>query len=185
MAKYSVNLILAKKNESDIFVKLKIIFPLVALGILLLFLLGFGLTVVYINANSHRFNQIKSEVSIYENKINSLKEVEGIYTLTSGRLNVLDQLMTGSFTFDKLLSEINDMNSPDIKISALSIDSKGNLNLHMTASSSAVLDDLVAIFISRQDKKLFSDIKAAGITRDKKGGYSLNINLNTNKTLLE
>ncbi len=177
MVKNTVNLIIKEEDESVLIKRLKIIFPILAGLSLLIFILVFIASIVYINKNIVAYNLLKRNVDQYEKNIVSRKNIEGIYTLTSSRLNVIDQLAGKVKDFPPLIDEINKLKGNGISIKSVSSDNKGNISFALTASSSAALDEFVSLLEKKEQTKNFYQIKANGIVREKKGLYDLSISL--------
>lgn len=185
MGKVSVNLILSKKKETSLSRKLKLIFPLTAGIFLFVFIVVFIITLTYINANIYKFNLLKKEAERLESKISAQKASEGIYTVSLNRLSALDTLLTGSMGFIDILPEITAINGTGISISTANADEKGNLSVSLLASSSSTLDDLVTFLNKKEEKKLYSEIVASSIIREKKGAYHLGLTFKVNKSLIK
>ncbi len=185
MPKKSVNLILPLEKDKPVVKKLKIILPVVAVISLLTFTIVFLASIFYINSNIFQFNLLKSEIDQLENNIGSQKNTEGIYTLTSSRLNILDQVSGKSANFTSLIGAINQMNLSGISITNMASDNKGNVTFSVAASSSASMDSLVSYLLDKDKKKIFSKIEAHGIVREKTGSYTLTITLLANNSLLK
>lgn len=185
MEKHSVNLIIKKETDSALVVKLKTFLPIIAVAALLLFVVSFLASLIYINNNNKEFKSLKTQSETLEKQITDKKNIEGIYTLTVQRIKTIDQLSSGNKNFAKLLFEILKLQSTGINFTQTSIDKKNAVNIAVIASSSATLDDFVTRLIEADTNKLFSDIKTSGIVRDKTGGYLLSISAKPSTKLLE
>lgn len=185
MQKHSVNLVIAREEESPHLVKLKKILPIVAAVSLCLFVIFFFSSLVYISRNREEFNSLKVQVDNLEKKISQQKNTEGIYTLTVARVKTIIDLQNGNKNFAKLLSEINKLQSSGVFFSQATVDKKNTVTVAMIASSSSVLDDFVATLVRAETAKLFSEIKSSGIVRDKNGAYLLSISVKPDPTLLQ
>ncbi len=177
MTKNTVNLILLKEDEPPVIKKLKIILPITAAFVFIIFIFIYIASIVYINNNVVAFNLLKRNVDQLEKNITSKKNIEGIYTMTSTRLNILDQLSGKIVDFPPLINDISNLNGKGIFIKTVSSDSKGNVSFTLRASSSASLDDFVSLLENLELEKIFSQIKASGIVREKKGIYNLSVSL--------
>lgn len=175
MEKHSVNLIIKKEKVSPLVAKLKIILPVTASAFFFIFLVSFFASLFYISKNINEFDRIKSQISKLEKQIADKKNVEGVYTLTLSRAKILEQLKMGNKNYANLLSEILKLQSEGIIINQTSIDKKNSVSTSITASSSALLDDLVTRLEASDKAKNFTDIRTSGIVRDKKGRYLLSI----------
>lgn len=185
MGKASVNLILSKKKEAKLSKKLKLIFPVTAGICLFVFIIIFVITITYVNSNIYKFNLLKKEAERLESKISAQKSSEGIYTVSLNRLSSLDTLLTNSMSFIAILPEITTANGSGISLSAANVDEKGILSVSLQASSSAALDDFVTFLKKKEDKKLYSEIVASSIIREKKGIYHLGLSFKANKSLIQ
>lgn len=185
MGKASVNLILSKKKETKLSKRLKLIFPVTAGICLFIFIVIFVITLTYVNSNIHKFNLLKKEAERLESKISAQKASEGIYTISLNRLSALDTLLTNSVSFITILPEITAVNRTGISLSNANVDDKGNLSVSLLASSSSALDDFVTYLKNKEDKKLYSEILASSIIREKKGTYHLGLNFKVNKSLIQ
>ena len=185
MAKTSVNLIIRKDADSPFVRRLKRIVPVLGITSIVLFLILFLISLAYLNSNTARFNQLKSEIGQLEKKISGQKTNESTYILTASLLTALQQISSKDKDFSPLLSEILGLKSIDISVPVATVDKDYNVSFGITASSSATLDTLVTRLQSLEAKKYFSEIRAYGIVRDKKGKYNLNISLKTGPVLLK
>lgn len=185
MQKHSVNLVIAKEEESPLLIKLKKILPIVAAVSLCLFVIFFFSSLVYISRNREEFNSLKLQIDNLEKKISQAKNSEGIYTLAVARVKTIADLQNGNKNFAKLLSEINKLQSSGIFFSQATVDKKNAVTVAITASSSAMLDDFVKTLVKSEAAKLFSEIKSSGIVRDKNGAYLLSVSLKPAPNLLQ
>jgi hypothetical protein len=185
MSKASVNLILSKKKETKLSKKLKLLFPLIAGISLFIFIILFIISLTYVNSNINKFNLLKKESERLEAKISAQKSVEGIYTVSLNRLSALDTLLTNSMSFIAILPEITAANGSGISLSNANVSEKGNLAVSLQASSSASLDDFVTFLKKKEEKKLYSEIIASSILREKKGIYHLGLTFKVNKSLIQ
>lgn len=175
MSKTTVNLIIKKEKESPLLRRLKVILPVVAITSLTAFAIAFFSSLIYFNNNIFQYNLTKKEIDNLEKKISSQKAAEGIYTFAATRLDILDKLSYKNPNFQNLISEVNKLNIEGVNLVSASSDDKGALALSFTASSSASMDNLVELFKASEQKKLYSQIEAHGIVREKKGNYLLTI----------
>lgn len=182
MPKTSVNLIVVKGKESPIVKKLKVIFPILSFISLVVFGCVFLVTFFYIQANSREFNLIQKEIERYEKQITDKKTTEGIYTFTSSKLQVIDQLESASKNFSPAVDSIIQMDSAGITVTGLTVDKSGELSMSIIASSSASLDTFVDTLIQKTE---FTNVIAQGIIREKKGTYIVNISMKASKDLMK
>lgn len=185
LVKRSINLLIIHDDESPLIKKLKIIAPVVAVISLSIFVLLFMLALLYTNSNINQYNLLKNEVSETEQKITNSKNTEGIYTLSSVVLSTLSQILNSKKNYSLLLDEILDIEGTGIEISGAKTNKKGDVELTITASSSASLITLVDDLMTKEQNKKISDIRASGIIRNKKGMYLLNINFVADKSVLQ
>ncbi len=183
--RHSINLLILETRENRSIELLKKILPLVAGISLLTFLAVFIFSIFYVNNNIREFNALKSEVEAFEKKIADQKNTEGIYTLTLMRLNVLSQILGQSKNFSNILSEIDSLQNGAITIDSAAVDKKGLVSLSLIASSSADLDNFVNLLLDKNREKLFMDITAGGITREKKGNYKLTVDFKTSPVVMK
>lgn len=184
MPKTTVNLIIKKEKESPTIKKLNIILPSIAAVGLTIFILVFAASIIYFNNNIFQYNLTKKEIDNLEKKISSQKAAEGIYTLVATRLGILDKLSYKNPNFQNLISEVNKLNIEGVNLVSASSDDKGGLALSFTASSSASMDNLVELLKASEGKKLYSQIEAHGIVREKKGNYLLTITAKAQDSVL-
>lgn len=185
MQKHSVNLVIAREEESPHVVKFKKILPILAALSLCLFVIFFFSSLVYISRNRVEFNSLKLQIDNLEKKISQQKNAEGVYILTVARVKTIADLQNGNKNFTKLLSEINKLQSNGVFFSQTTVDKKNAVTIATIASSSSALDDFVATLIRAETAKLFSEIKSSGIVRDKNGAYLLSVSLKPNSSLLQ
>lgn len=185
MQKHSVNLVIARAEESPLLIKLKKILPIVAAVSLCLFVIFFFSSLVYINRNREEFNSLKLQIDNLEKKISQAKNAEGIYTFTVARVKTIGDLQNGNKNFTKLLSAINKLQTNGMFFSQTTVDKKNAVTIATIASSSSALDGFVTTLVRSETAKLFSDIKSSGIVRDKNGAYLLSISLKPVPDLLQ
>lgn len=185
MTKYSVNLIINKSLDSPVLIKLKIILPVITLIFTVVFIVTYLITLGFISNNLSNFNSLKRETDQLEKEVEAKRDIEAVYTVTTGRLGILEKLSANIIDFNKLLTEVNNINSNGITVKTINSDSSGNINLSLVATSSAALDSLVDYLRSKEEQKLFKEIQAQGIVREKKGNYHLNISFSSSPTLLK
>lgn len=181
----SLNLIINREKESPLVKKLKVIAPVSSIVLLLLFVIIFLLSLFYVNSNIAQFNSVKIQSDQLEKKIANQKNVEGIYTLTASKVNALSTALDNNRNFNKIIEEISRLRSDEIKLNGASVDERGGISFSLEASSSASLDNFINLLLAKEQQKIFSEINAAGIIRDRKGNYSLSINLKGDKSLFK
>ena len=175
MQKIKLNLIIIGVRETALLKHFKIILPLVAGFLFLIFVIAFGISLLYVNKNITEFNRLKKEAEKLNQDIAVQKNIEGVYTITAQRVSVLAKLLDNYKNFSNLISEIQSLNSDNIKINASTFDQKGDVAFSLVASNSASLDNFVSLLLVKENKKSYSGIRASAINRNKKGGYNLNI----------
>lgn len=185
MEKRSVNLIIQKSKESPLFIKLKLMLPIVATVSLSLFVIFFLSSIIYINRNNSEFNASKTQIENLEKKISGNKNTEGIYTLTVSRIKTISQLGSGNKNYALLLFNVMKLESNGVNITQTSIDKKNNVTMAVSASSSAALDEFVTNVGKTESENLFSEIRSSGVVRDKNGGYIMTISLKPNSKILQ
>lgn len=185
MGRHSINLILSKSAENSYIRGLKKILPIVAGLSSAIFIPLFVFSIIRVNNSVKQFNLLKNEVETFERKISDQKNIEGIYTLTAMRLNVLAQILSRGKNFSKLIPEIDNLQGKGIDIDSASIDKQGSVSLSLIASSSAALDDFVTLLLIKDKEKLYSNIRSGGLTREKKGNYKLSLSFKVSEALLQ
>lgn len=185
MGNHSVNLIIPKKDDSAGIKKAKVIMPVVSVVALILFIIFYFATLLFNNSNRSEFLSVKNEADILEKKIGVQKNTEGLYTVSLAKVTALDGILENSRKFSHILSEINNLNRDQLSIRSAVVDNLGNVSFAVIASDSGILDDFVSLLQTKEDQKLFSQMLAKGIIREKNGDYSLNILLKSNPSLLQ
>lgn len=185
MAKHSVNLVIRKVDESPYLTKAKIYLPVIAVVSLVLFVISFLASILYISNNSQEFNAVNARIDNLQRRISASKNTEGVYTLTFFRIKTSEQLSAGSKNYTKLLSEILKFQSEGILVSQTTVDKKNAVTVSVTASSSAAMDDLITALLKADASKLFTNIASSGIVRDKTGNYLFTLTLAPNISLLQ
>lgn len=182
--KKSVNLIIEEKIELSIVRKLRKILPVAAALSLFLFAIIFFTSLIYVNNNLRDFNLLKKDIETLEGKITALKKTEGIYNITTAKLFALEQILSQKKSFYKVLENIDNLQKNYITISSVTIDSDSNISFGVTASSSSQVDDFINLLLAREQKKLYSNIQAAGFMKDKKDSYVFSISMKSDPSLL-
>jgi hypothetical protein len=185
MVKHSVNLILAGPSEPPYIRTLKTYLPIAALVSLVVFVLVFIVSVVFLDSNTKQLNFLKNEAETLEKKISDQKNVEGIYTLTAMKLSVLAQILLSGKNFSKFLPEIDSLQGRGITIDSAVIDKQGNISFPLLASSSGVLDDFVTLLLAKDREETYSKITAGGTVREKKGDYKLSITFKASQAFMQ
>ncbi len=184
MVKKNINLLIEKELDSPLVAKLKFFLPLTAVIFFVLFIILFIVSITYTKKNLEQYKVLKEEIHSLESKIDEKKNLEGVYTLSYTILNAIKEIVNNKVTFTPLLSELMKINTDHLSITQASSDNKGKVNLNITASSSAYLNSLVTFLHDKEDKdKVFSDMTADGIIRNKTGGYELSISLKADASL--
>jgi hypothetical protein len=177
MVKKSVNLILNPQVESPVIKRLKVMLPVLAGICLVSFTVTFLVSVYLIRQNNDEYEMLKNQVGALQDKVNVQKNVEGIYTLTLTRDNILNQIMKTMKDFPQIFSDINGMTGGGIAVDTVSLRQKGEVSISFNVASASELDELVSLVLSDQFKKDWTDIKAQGIAREKTGAYQLTVAL--------
>lgn len=179
MEKHTVNLIIQKGKEPLFLHKLRFLLPILSIVSLLIFFAAWVTSVVYINTNLSQFNHLKAQAQQLKLKVAARKSEEGIYILTAKRLEVLSKLFPSVKNYDQSFDEISKLQTYDVEIRDVAMNSGGNFTFSITASSAANLDGLVSYLLTQEESKVFSNIEAQSILRDKTGRYNLTISLKT------
>lgn len=185
MVRHSVNLILAGPGEPPYIRTLKTFLPITALVSLVIFVLVFIASVMFVDSNTKQLNLLKNELETLEKKISEQKNVEGIYTLTAMRLSVLAQILSSGKNFSKFIPEIDSLQGKGITIDSAAIDKQGNVSLSLLASSSGALDDFVTLLLAKDREKTYANIAAGGTAREKKGDYKLSLSFKASQAFLQ
>lgn len=185
MEKHTVNLLIRKTDEPAVLVKLRIYLPIMAAAGMLLFVISFLASVIYVGQNSRQFNALNTQIDNAEKRISGSKNAEGIYTLSYFRISTLGELKKGSKNYAKLLSDVLKMQSAGVSVSQITVDGKNSVAATVTASSAATLDNFASVLFKADADKKYSDIKTSGIVRDKTGGYLLTILMKPDNSLLQ
>lgn len=184
MIKQSINLIIKKKEDTPFLKKWKLIASFLGIGSLSLFVILFIASMVFVNNNIAEFNHLKREVEQLEKKIGDQKSSESIYILTVSMLDILRQILSNGKDFSPLVGEITKFEDLGIAINSAVINKNSKVSFSITASSSAILNTLVAKLEEQDEQKIFSDIAVYGITRNKTGHYNLTISLKSSPSLM-
>lgn len=185
MSKQSINLLIPKEQDSPTFHRIKIILPLISIISLVLFILLFSISFIYLNISSLRFNQLKKRAENSESKISAQKSTEGVYLFTTKRVDTIAQILSSSKNFSRVISEIIGLPIEGIAIKDVSFDKQGNLSFSLISSSIDTLDNFILVLLAKENNHLYSNIKADGITRDKKANYYVNISLKFDQSYLK
>ncbi len=180
----SINLIITKKQTTTVLRRIKFFFPVVSAIFFILFLLFYIVSIYYLNLNSAQFHLLKKQIDSLEKQISSLKNIEGIYTLTVTRAGLIEKILSISKNYSPALSEINNLSSESIVLTDLSIDEKNNVSLTLSAMSVQALDELVFQLQKKEEEKFISNIISHGAFRDKNGQYTLKLSFIVNPALL-
>lgn len=183
--KRSVNLLIKKKNFSPTADKIKRMTTIAAAVCIVFFLISFLATVLYVQSNIDSFNTVKKEFEDVEKKIALKKQSEGLYSLTSVRLNILQKILEKKSSYNGLINNVYKLPIDGIQVTGVNADDKGNLTLNIQASSSATLSDFVSLLLEAEDQKILSHISAQGILRRVEGNYQLTFSFIGNKVFYE
>ncbi|OGG26931.1 hypothetical protein A2960_02180 [Candidatus Gottesmanbacteria bacterium RIFCSPLOWO2_01_FULL_39_12b] len=184
IVKHKINLIIPSEVESRRVKRLKFYLPLIATVSLLIFVILFLLSIIFVNTNITKFNNLNLEVDNLEKKISSFQTTEGIYTFISMMLKNIDQIARSQKNYLPLLDQISELPSSTIKISTISVNDQGNVSFSVVASSSASLDNFITFLMEKDNNHLISNIKADGIVRQK-GKYLFNISFLADKSIFQ
>jgi len=181
----SVNLVIKSKADSLLIHKLKIILPILSILGIIIFIIVFLTTLFYLNKNIAEYELLKKEISDQEGKISTQKNLEGIYDIVALKTSVLEKILSQKKSFNQIINLVVGLQESQVAITSQKIDTKGQTDFSVIASSSAQLDDFINLILSREQKKEFSNIEAIGFLKNKKGSYSFNINLKSDPSLLK
>ncbi|MBI3955525.1 hypothetical protein HY338_03705 [Candidatus Gottesmanbacteria bacterium] len=184
MVKKNINLLIEKELDSALIAKLKFFLPITAGLSFFLFIILFIISISYTKSNLSQYNLIKDEVNRLESKIDEKKNLEGVYTLSYVILKTISEILNNKVTFMPIFNEVGKINSNHLSITQASSDEKGKVSLAIIASSSADLNDLVSFLHEKEDKdKIFSNMIANGIVKNKSGGFELSVSLKADDSL--
>ncbi len=184
MVKKNINLLIEKELDSALVAKLKFFLPITAAISFILFIILFVISISYTKSNLAQYNVLNAEVNRLESKIDEKKNLEGVYTLSYIILKTISEVLNNKVSFMPIFNEVVKVNSDHLSVMQASSDEKGKVNMALTASSSADLNDLVSFLHEKEDKdKIFSNMIANGIVKNKKGGYELSVSLKADDSL--
>lgn len=174
----SINLLLIHDKDSPRVRRVKKIMPIAATVSVLLFLTIFLVSLAYTNIHINEFNALKREVEVYEKRISGQKKIEQVYTISSRRIDIIQEILSATTPLSGLLSHIANLQGGGIKITSSTIDTKGNVSFAFSAENHELLSSFIDSLVAKEEQdKLFSGIRAHGIVRDKKGNYIISISL--------
>lgn len=183
--KKSVNLIIESKIQSPLVKKLKKYLPILSVIGLIVFLLSFIISLIYINSNLKDYETMKQEVAQLEDKISGMKKTEGIYDITATKIKALEMILADKKSYLKAIENIEYLQQLDISIPSAEISSDGKIAFSVSASTSAQVDDFVALLLDQEKKKIFSNIEAQSFLKDKQGAYNFGVVLTIDSSLLK
>jgi hypothetical protein len=184
--KKNINLLIKSKKITTFSKKLNIILPASAIIMLIFFIISFVVVLTYFNSNITNYNNLKNEVTVYEQKIISKRSAITDYTKTTEVLDSLNTIISSNKNYYPILTKIQALAVDGIVINTAQTNEKGHVEIILSASSSGSLDRLVDL-LNQQYKagKIFDDIQAQGINRNQKGIYSLLVKFQADKSLFQ
>jgi len=178
MLKKSINLITPREKEPYIIRRLKTTVPIISAVSLFVFVALFIFSIVYVNQNVNSYNQLVAQVAALENQIEKEKSKEGIYTLTSQVVDVVKQLISVKQEHYQIFSDIWNLQTEGITYTSIIIDQKGKISINVEVDSYEILTAFIEKIVNMENvSKSFSQIRAEGVTRDKKGIYTFTISM--------
>lgn len=183
--KRSINLLPRKERTALLSLRLNHIAIRVAAVSLLVFCCTVLFSVVYLRIQYDRFNGLKQEVQDLELRISERKAVEGLATITSEKLGVLERLNGINRRYSRLLRETLGLETPMVRILSIAVGKNRSMTLAVTAQTSQALEEFVEGLIRGEASGQFTDITASGILRERTGSYSLTISLTPDATLFQ
>lgn len=183
--KRSINLILKKEHAAPLTLRLNRVAIRVAAGSLAVFCLVFVMSAAYLRIQYAQFNAIRRDVQDFEQRISQMKTVEGLATIASEKLTVLERLSTINRRYSRLLNETLQLQTGEIQISTIAVGKDRSMSFAVVAQSSGALSQFVETLIQRKEDNLYTDINATGIIRDRNGLYSLTITLKPDVSIFQ
>ncbi|OGG03348.1 hypothetical protein A2W14_01775 [Candidatus Gottesmanbacteria bacterium RBG_16_37_8] len=182
MSKKTINLLIEAEPEPELIRRFKKISPLITVTVLIVFIIAYSISLIYVNTNIEEYNQIKSQVDKLESEISAKKSSESIYMTSVGVLETIKRIMSkDTKIIVNTLPILYKTQINNVVITASTIDSKGPAGLNVKTSSIDTLENFIDELKFLEKSNNFKDIQAAGIVRETDGSYTLSINLTVNK----
>ncbi|OGG06934.1 hypothetical protein A3D05_06665 [Candidatus Gottesmanbacteria bacterium RIFCSPHIGHO2_02_FULL_40_24] len=177
----SINLLPDIEEDSSYLRRIKKIAPIIAGTSLIIFLVFYSVSLLYVQQNLREFNRINTEIDLLERKISLEKPRESVYLTSISVLETIKKVLSAD---SKIIINILPViiNTPDtgILLSQATIDQSGKVSLTISAPSIDTLEIFVSEMIKHERISGFNNIIANGIVRDSAGSYSLSVELNVN-----
>lgn len=178
MAKKLINLLIESTPEPPIYRILKRISPVISISSLVLFIILYFLSLLYVQFNLKEYNQIEAKTDILEKKISTKKSTESIYISTVGILDTINRILVkDSKIIINNLPAIFDIQKKGILITSSALDNSGPVGLTVKTGSSESLLNFIEELEKSEEAGNFKEIQAAGIIRENDGSYTLTVNL--------
>lgn len=185
MTKRSVNLILPIKPEPPFLKKLRVFLPIIAGIMIFIFVVVFGITLVFLKIQSGEYEKMRAESQELETKISSQKSEEGLYLITYRMISAIEKIISKSTTFNGFVTEVSAFNTNQMNLTEFSIDSEGSVKITVMAQDADSLTNLIHILSKAEENKQFTDITASDIVRNADGAYHISLTFDPNPELLK
>jgi len=151
-----------------------------AFGVAVILLMAFlaSLTVALRILQSQRIFQTKNRLSQAEEKISSLKTVQGSLVLLKNRLKAIDQYLGTPSQQSQMYQLVIGLLPANAAVSSITVDKGGEVIILATVSDPSSLEDLTTNLLSRdknQDK--ISQVALESINRGRDGIYRLSLKI--------
>lgn len=177
MPKKTINLIINLQEDTPLVKRLKLFLPLISLSSLIIFIILYAVSLIYIRSNFSNYNLLEKQTEVLEKKVSSVKSTEGIYTTTVGILNIISSLSVNTATImPDIFLEVYNLQSPGVVVNNASIDQKGDVFMTVTTSNLDSLDTIIERLKEKEEfQKRFINTRSQGVTRDTDGVYKMNV----------
>ena len=144
MAKKLINLLIEPESESKTIRRLRKITPAFSVAILLIFVIFHIISLSVVRANLKEYEEVKSELSIIENKVAFAQSSEVIYVTTIGVLEKIKNILSkDSNIIPNTLPILFNFQGSDVSIDSISVDNLGPVSFIVKTASIDVMNSLV------------------------------------------
>lgn len=178
----NINLLTKERRQVGNILRIGSIFQKASIIALVLFLVIYSLTFLYISYQSIKYRDSQAKISALTTSVNGKRDLEALLSATAVKLKAIDGIISSQFNYPLIFQELFSLPISGVSIGSFAIDTDGLVNLNTVASSSAILDNFVGV-ISRKDTvdKKYKNIKTSTISLDKNGHYVLSFTFNLPK----
>lgn len=121
--------------------------------------------------------RVQTQAQASEGQISNFRDKESTLVLLKDRLTVISRIKSAPSKQKKVYDSFTEQLPPSIEVSAVSLDSAGNLNVSTISPDSRSLTNFLADLTSEESFEKIASVSVESLSRGRDGSYRISLRL--------